>query len=98
MLIGRSPMIAPGNLPSRSWPLFDPRREQADDLSDAGRTQIRPTGSRVDPAWVGLAVELRQRIEECARRRVGRERRGDIVGQIAALRTFRGQLDVHVIA
>jgi hypothetical protein len=53
------------------------------------------------PGWadvrgtaVGLAVELRQRIEECARRRVGRKRRGDIVGEIAALRTFRASSTV----
>jgi hypothetical protein len=54
--------------------LFDSRREQADDLSNAGSAQIRPAGGRVDPAQVSLAVELRQRIEECARRRMGRER------------------------
>ena len=49
--IGRSPMIAPGgNLPLGSWPLFDPRREQADDLSYAGRAQIWPADGRVDPA------------------------------------------------
>ena len=65
-------MVAP-NLSSRSWPFFDPRREQADDFSYTGRAQIWPAGGRVDPAQVGLAVELRQRIEECARRRVGRE-------------------------
>ena len=68
---------------SRAWPFLDPRREQADDLGDAGRAQIRPAGGRVDPAKVGLAVELRQRIEECGRRRVSRERRGNIVGEIA---------------
>jgi hypothetical protein len=43
-------IAAGGNLPLRSWPLFDPRREQAGDLSDAGRAQIWPAGGRVDPA------------------------------------------------
>ena len=95
----RSPMIAPGNCPaSRPWPFFDPRREQADDLSNAGRAQIRPAGGCINPAQISLAVNLRERIEECARRRVSRERRSDIVGEIAALRTFRGQLDGHLIA
>ena len=55
-------------------------------------------GGRIDPAEIRLAIELRQRIEECGRRRVGLERRGDIVGQIAALRTFRGQFYGHLIA
>jgi hypothetical protein len=68
-----------GQPASRAWPFFDSSREQADDLSNAGRAQIRPAGGRVDPAKVGLAVELRQRIEECACSRVSRERRGDIV-------------------
>ena len=83
---------------SWTWPFFDPRREQAYDLSNAGGAQIRPARGRVDPAQVSLAVELRQRIEECARRRIGRERRGDIIGEITALRAFRGQLDAHLIA
>ena len=51
----------------------------------------------VDPAQVSLAVELRQRIEECAScRRVSREHDGDIVGEIPALRSFRGQLDTDL--
>jgi hypothetical protein len=29
-----------GQPPSRAWPFFDPRREQADDLSNAGRAHI----------------------------------------------------------
>ena len=95
---GRSPVIAPGNPASRPWPFFDPRREQAGDLRNAGRAQIRPAGGRINPAQVSLAVKLCQRIEECARRRVSRERRGDIVREITALRTFGGQLDSHLIA
>ena len=53
------------DLASRSWPLLDPRREQAGYLSNAGRTEIRPTRGRIDPAQVSLAVGLRQRIEKC---------------------------------
>ena len=79
-------------------PLFDPCRKQVHDLSNAGRTQIRPASGRIYPAEVGLAVELRERVEECARRRASLERCGDVVGKIAALRTFRGQLNDHVIA
>ena len=55
------------DLPSRSRALLDARREQADYLSDARRTDIRAAAGRIDPAEVGLAVELRQGIEECPR-------------------------------
>ena len=51
VISGGVTLIAPGSLPSRSWPLFVPRREQADNLSNAGRTQIRPASS-------GQAVHL----------------------------------------
>ena len=40
----------------RPGPFLDPRREQAGDLSNAGRTQIRPAGGRINPAQVSLAV------------------------------------------
>ena len=30
-----------GQPASRAWPFFDPRREQADDLSNAGRADPR---------------------------------------------------------
>jgi hypothetical protein len=40
--------------------------------------QVRPAGGGINPAQVSLAVKLRQRIEERARRWVSRERRGDI--------------------
>ena len=93
---GQSPLVAPGTLP-RPWPFFDPRGEQADDLSNARLAQIGPAGGRINPAQVSLAVKLRQCIEERGRRRVSRERRTDIVGKITALRTFRGQLDSHLI-
>ena len=73
---GRSVTYARAGQPaSRPWPFFDSRREQAEDFSNAGRAQVRPAGGRVNPAQVSLAVKLRQRIEECARRRVSRERR-----------------------
>ena len=49
---------------SRSRPFFDPVREQACYLSDARRTHVWPAGLRIDIAQVGLAVELRQRVEE----------------------------------
>jgi hypothetical protein len=61
-------------------------------------TDIRPAARRIDPAEIGPAVELREGIEECARRRAGRERRGDIVGEITALRAFRGQFNGHLVA
>src|ERR1039458_8100609 len=83
---------------SWSWPLFDARRQQVDDLSDAGRTEIWAAGGGIDPAEVGLAVELRERVEECACGRAGLERCGDVVGKIAASGAFRGQLNGHVIA
>src|SRR5205823_9481449 len=61
-------------------------------------TQLRPAGGRIDPAQIRLAVELRQRVEECRRSRVLGQRRSDVVGQIAALRTLRRQLDDRLAA
>ena len=58
-------LIAVGVLRSRSWPLFDRGRAQADGLGDAGRARIGQAGVRIEPAQVGLVVELRQRIAEC---------------------------------
>jgi hypothetical protein len=72
-------------LRSRSWPLLDPGREEVHDLSNARRADLRPAGGRVDPAEVGLAVELRQRVEERRRGRVSRERSGDVLSQIGAV-------------
>jgi MerR family transcriptional regulator, copper efflux regulator len=99
---GAAPMLADlfsmRDTPLRSWPLFDPRREQVDDLRDAGRAHVRPAFGRIDPAKVGPAVELRQRVEERPGGRVGRERRGDVVSEIAALGTFRCQLNCHLSA
>src|ERR1022692_1594901 len=92
------PRLGTRSCGSRSRPLFDPGREQVDYLSDAGRADVRPASGRIDPAEVGLAVELCQRVEERARSRVGRERGGDVAGKIVALRTFRCQLNGHVAA
>jgi len=72
------------------WPLLDAGREQADDLSDARRAQVGAPFGRVDPAEVGPAVELGQRVEERRGGRIGLDRRRDVVGKIAALRPFRG--------
>jgi hypothetical protein len=52
--------------------LFDPGRKQVCYFGDACGTQVWPTGGRVDPAQVGLAVELRQRVEERRGGRAGR--------------------------
>jgi hypothetical protein len=87
-----------GLLRSRSWPLLDPGREQVYYLSDARRPQAWPAGRRIDPAQVGLAVELRQRAEERRGGRAGLERSGDVIGKIAALRAFRRQLNDHIVA
>jgi DNA-binding transcriptional MerR regulator len=99
---GAAPMLADlfsiPDTPLRSWPLFDPRREQVDDLGDAGGAHVRPAFGRIDPAKVGLAVELRQRVKERPGGRVGRERRGDVVSEITALGTFRCQLNTHLSA
>ncbi len=53
--------------PLRPWALLDARREQIDYLNYARRADIRPAAGRINLAKVGLAVELRQGIEECAR-------------------------------
>ncbi|MFZ0082421.1 MAG: hypothetical protein WAL13_25240 [Trebonia sp.] len=75
---------------------LDPRREQVHDLDDADRAQVRPAGRRVDPAEISLEIELRQRVPERRGGRVGRQRSGSVLGEIAALRAFRVQLDGHV--
>jgi len=54
--------------------LLDPGGEQLCYLLDARRAQVRPPGGGIDPAEVGLAVELRQRVEERPGRRVGLQR------------------------
>jgi hypothetical protein len=41
---GRTCPSASARPPSRSWPPLDPRREQVDYLSDAGRTDVRSAG------------------------------------------------------
>jgi hypothetical protein len=74
---------------SRSWPLFDPGREEIDYLSDARRPQVRAAGGRIDPAEVGLAVELRQRVEERGCGRVGRERCRDVFAPATTITTNR---------
>jgi hypothetical protein len=76
----------------------DPGREQVYYLGDARRAKVWPADSRIDPAQIRVAVELRQRAEERRRGRISRERSGDIIGQIAALRAFRRQLNDHIIA
>ena len=48
---------------TRPWPFFGPGREQADDLGDTRRAQVRPAGRRIDVPQAGPAVELRQRAE-----------------------------------
>ena len=68
---------------------LNPGREQVHDLGDAGRALVGAPLGRLDPAEVGLAVELRERIPERGRGRIGRKRPGDVVGEIAALRAFR---------
>jgi hypothetical protein len=69
--------------------LLHPGREQVHDLGDAdGALAGTPLGG-LDPAQVGPAVELRERVPERGRGRIGRKRGGDVVGEIAALRAFR---------
>src|SRR5712691_5865358 len=88
---GRAPAVlfrparAGAGLPRpRSWPLLDPGGEQVYDLGDARRAQVRPPGSPVDPAQVGLAVELCQRVEERRGGPAGIQRYGDVLGEITA--------------
>jgi len=69
---------------------FDPGRQQAHDLGDALRAQLRPPFGRIDPSQVGLAVELREGIPERRRGRIGLKRGRDVRGEITALRAFRG--------
>ena len=80
----------------RPWPLLDTGREQVYYLGDARRTQVRPAGRPIDPAQVGLAVKLRQRVEERRGGRVGLERSGDVIGEVAALRAFRRQFNDQI--
>jgi alpha-1,2-mannosyltransferase len=73
----------------RPWTFLHPGREQVHDLGDARRALVGTPFGRVDPAEVGLAVELGERVPERGRRWIGRQRAGDVVGEIAALRAFR---------
>ena len=82
----------------RSWPLLDSGREQVDDLGDPRRAELGPPGGGVDPAEIGLAVELRQRVEERRGGGVGFQGRGDVVGQVGALRALWNQLHEDVVA
>jgi alpha-1,2-mannosyltransferase len=69
--------------------LLNPGREQVHDLGDADRALVGTPFGRLDPAQVGPAVELRERVPERGRGRIRRKRGGDVVGEIAALRAFR---------
>jgi len=69
---------------------FDPGRQQIHDFGDADRAQLRPPFRRIDPAQVGLAVELREGVPERRGGRIGLKRGRDVRGEIAALRAFRG--------
>jgi hypothetical protein len=74
---------------SASRAFLDPGGEEAGDLGDAGGAEVGPAGGGVDPAEVGLAVELGEGVEERARGGVGGQGGGDVVGEVAALRAFR---------
>ena len=82
----------------RPGPLLDPCREQVYHLSDTGRAQVWAPGRRIDPAQVGLAVKLRQRVEEGGRLGAGLQRRADVVGKISALRALWRQFNSHILA
>ena len=69
--------------------LLDPGREQVNDLGDADRAQVGAALGRVDPAQVGPAVELGERVPERGGALIGLKRGRDVPGEIAALRTFR---------
>jgi alpha-1,2-mannosyltransferase len=73
----------------RSRAFLDPGGEQVHDLGDASRAQVGAAFGRLDPAEVGLAVELRQRVPERGGGRIGFKRGRDVLGEIPALRTFR---------
>src|SRR5215475_14968567 len=95
-LIGRPGRTQAAGLPSRElrsgpWPFLDPACEQARDLGDPCRAQVRPPLRSVDVTQVAIAVELRERVEERAGRGVGIQRGGNVLGKITALRTLRRQ-------
>ena len=67
--------------------------EEPDHLRDPLRTLFRPPLGGLDPAHVRLAVELRERVEELTRRRVGVERGGHVRREVVALRPLRCEGD-----
>jgi len=76
-------LLSAGLFRFRFWrprALLDTGGEQVHDLGDARRAHVRPSFGRVDPAEVGPAVELGQRVPERGGPRIGLERGGDVVG------------------
>lgn len=82
VIAGYAAVTSLDDLPLRllSWPLFDPGRKQLHYFSDARGPQVGSAGCRIDPAQIGLAVELGQGVEERRSCRVGLKGRRDIVG------------------
>lgn len=79
------------------WSLLLAAPEQVD-LGDLSCAFVRSAFGGVDPAQKRAPVELCQPVEERAGVRVGCERSGDIVGEIAPLRSLWCQHDLHGVA
>ena len=77
---------------TRPWPFFGPGREQADDLGDTRRAEVRPAGRRIDVPQAGPAVELRQRAEAGPSGPVSRPCRSAVAGKPVARWAVRRQL------
>ena len=67
---------------------LDPSSQQRDDLGDADGALVGPALGGVDPAQVGVPVELRERVEEGPGLGRGVQGGGDVGGQVAALGAF----------
>ncbi len=70
--------------------------EQGNHLGDSCGADVWPSLGAVDPSEVRLPVELGERVEEIAGRRILVEGISNIVGEMNSLRTFgmNGDLDI----
>jgi hypothetical protein len=73
--------------------LLLPGFEEADHVCDAEWALVGLAFGGVDPAEVGVAVELGEGVEEQRRSGVGAEGGGDVVGEVAALGSFGFDVD-----
>ena len=69
---------------SGPWPFLDPGREQADDLGDTRRAEVRPAGRRIDVPQAGPRGRTAPACRSRPQRRVSRPCRAAVAGKPGA--------------